>query len=117
MKILNKRPDLKQLAIKHYKQRQVIKTKLVEGLKCSVALIGLTVLGLGLFIGAFAGLKLLDDSTKTVDNRLAHDYSEMYKIEQREIYLNDIILHSTTTNNHKSCLNYLNNIEINHQSK
>lgn len=90
MKILNKRPDLKQLAIKHYKQRQVIKTKLVEGLKCGVALIGLTVLGLGLFIGAFAGLKLLDDSTKAVDNRLIHDYSEMYKIEQREIYLNDI---------------------------
>ena len=90
MKILNKRPDLKWLAIKHYEQRQIIKTKLVEGLKCGVALIGLTVLGLGLFIGAFAGLKLLDDSTKTVDNRLAHDYSEMYKIEQREIYLNDI---------------------------
>ena len=37
----------------------------------------------------FAGLKLLDDSTKAVDNRI-HDYSEMYKIEQREIYLNDI---------------------------
>lgn len=90
MKILNKRPDLKWLAIKHYEQRQIIKTKLVEGLKCGVALIGLTILGLGLFIGAFAGLKLLDDSTKTVDNRLAHDYSEMYKIEQREIYLNDI---------------------------
>lgn len=90
MKILNKQPDLKWLAIKHYEQRQIIKTKLVEGLKCGVALIGLTVLGLGLFIGAFAGLKLLDDSTKTVDNRLAHDYSEMYKIEQREIYLNDI---------------------------
>ena len=90
MKILNKRPDLKWLAIKHYEQRQIIKTKLVEGLKCGVALIGLTILGLGLFIGAFAGLKLLDDSTKTVDNRLIHDYSEMYKIEQREIYLNDI---------------------------
>lgn len=90
MKILNKRPDLKWLAIKHYEQRQIIKTKLVEGLKCGVALIGLTVLGLGLFIGAFAGLKLLDDSTKAVDNHLAHDYSEMYKIEQREIYLNDI---------------------------
>lgn len=90
MKILNKRPDLKQLAIKHYKQRQVIKTKLVEGFKCRVALIGLTILGLGLFIGTFAGLKLLDDSTKAVDNRLIHDYSEMYKFEQREIYLNDI---------------------------
>lgn len=46
-------------------------------------------MGLGLFIGTFAGLKLLDDSTKAVDNRI-HDYSEMYKIEQREIYLNDI---------------------------
>ena len=90
MKILNKRPDLKWLAIKHYEQRQIIKTKLVEGLKCGVALIGLTILGLGLFIGAFAGLKLLDDSMKVVDNRLAYDYSEMYKIEQREIYLNDI---------------------------
>lgn len=90
MKILNKRPDLKWLTIKHYKQRQIIKAKLVEGLKCGVALIGLTVLGLGLFIGAFAGLKLLDDSTKAVDNRLIHDYSEMYKIEQRGIYLNDI---------------------------
>lgn len=90
MKILNKRPDLKWLAIKHYKQRQAIKTKLVERLKCGVTLIGLTVLGLGLFIGLFFGLKFLDDSTKAVDNRLAHDYSEMYKIEQREIYLNDI---------------------------
>lgn len=90
MKILNKRPDLKWLAIKHYEQRQIIKTKLVERLKCGVALIGLTILGLGLFIGAFAGLKLLDDSMKVVDNRLAYDYSEMYKIEQREIYLNDI---------------------------
>ena len=90
MKILNKRPDLKQLAIKHYKQRQIIKAKLVAGLKCGVTLIGLTVLGLGLFIGVFAGLKLLDDSTQYADNRLIHDYSEMYKIEQREIYLNDI---------------------------
>lgn len=90
MKILNKRPDLKQLAIKHHTRRQVIKTKLVEGLKCGVALIGLTILGLGLFIGMFAGLKLLDDSTKAVDNRLIHDYSEMYKIEQREIYLNNV---------------------------
>lgn len=90
MKILNKRPDLKWLSIKHYEQRQVIKAKLVDGLKCGVALIGLTVLGLGLFIGLFFGLKLLDDSTKAVDNRLIHDYSEMYKIEQREIYLNDI---------------------------
>ena len=90
MKILNKRPDLKWLSIKHYKQRQVIKTKLVEGLKCSVALIGLTVLGLGLFIGVFVGLKLLDNSAKAVDNRLAYDYSEMFKIEQREIYLNNV---------------------------
>lgn len=90
MKILNKRPDLKQLAIKHYEQRQVIKTKLVEGLKCGITLIGLTVLGLGLFIGVFAGLKLLDDSTKAVDNRLIYDYSEMFKIEQREIYLNNV---------------------------
>lgn len=90
MKILNKRPDLKQLAIKHYKQRQVIKTKLVEGLKCETTLIGLTVLGLGLFIGLFFGLKLLDDSTKATDNRLAYDYFEMYEIKQREIYLNDI---------------------------
>lgn len=90
MKILNKRPDLKWLATKHYEQRQAIKTKLVDGFKCGVALIGLTVLGLGLFIGVFAGLKLLDDSTKAVDNRLIHDYSELYKIEQREIYLNDI---------------------------
>ena len=90
MKILNKRPDLKQLAIKHYEQRQVIKTKLVEGLNCGLALIGLTVLGLGLFIGMFAGFKLLDDSTKVVDNRLAYDYSEMYKIKQREIYLNNV---------------------------
>lgn len=57
MKILNKRPDLKQLAIKHYKQRQVIKTKLVEGLKCEITLIGLTVLGLGLFIGLFFWLE------------------------------------------------------------
>lgn len=47
-------------------------------------------MGLGLFIGAFAGFKLLDDSTKVVNNHLIYDYSEMYKFEQREIYLNDI---------------------------
>lgn len=53
MKILNKRPDLKWLTIKHYKQRQVIKAKLVVGLKCVITLIGLTALGSGLFIGLF----------------------------------------------------------------
>lgn len=90
MKILNKRPDLKWLTIKHYEQRQVIKATLVVGLKCVITLIGLTVLGLGLFIGLFFGLKLLDESTQYADNRLVQDYSEMYKIEQREIHLNDI---------------------------
>ena len=90
MKILNKQPDLKWLTIKHYERRQVIKAKVVVGLKCWITLIGLTVLCLGLFIGLFFGLKLLDESTQYADNRLIHDYSEMYKIEQRELYLNDI---------------------------
>lgn len=87
MKIVNKRPDLKLLAIKHYEHKQAIKTKLIDSFKCVMMLIGLTILGSIVFFGGFYIVNRLETSA---DNSLSQIYSDMYKINQREIYLKDV---------------------------
>lgn len=87
MKILNKRPDLKQLATKHYEHKQAIKAKLVDGFKCAMMFIGLTILGSIIFFGGFYIVNRLENSA---DNSLSRIYSDMTEVNQREIYLKDV---------------------------
>jgi hypothetical protein len=87
MKILNKRPDLKQLTIKHYEHKQAIKAKLVDGFKCAMMFIGLTILGSIIFFGGFYIVNRLKNSA---DNSLSRIYSDMTEVNQREIYLKDV---------------------------
>ena len=94
MKIINKRPDLKLLATKHYEHKQTIKAKLSNGFKYGLMMLSSAILWLAVFSAMFFSFKFLYNSTETNNNSLSHIYSEMAEVNQREIYLKDVEFNS-----------------------